>query len=69
MIAIRVGHAVVFHMRICGCGLEVNSSVPPDWINDFENVNCTNCECSFMLSDDLITIYQQIQMFAFVGIW
>ena len=33
---------------------KVNSSVPPDQINDFENVNCTNCECSFMLSDDLI---------------
>ena len=25
---------------------KVNSSVPPDRINDFENVNCTNCECS-----------------------
>ena len=35
------------HMLIC-------SNVPPDRINDFENVNCTNCECSFMLSDDLI---------------
>ena len=23
-------------------------------INDFENIHCTNCECSFMLSDDLI---------------
>ena len=33
---------------------KVNSSVPSDQINDFENVNCTNCECSFMLSDDLI---------------
>ena len=33
---------------------KVNSSVPPDRINDFEKVNCTNCECSFMLSDDLI---------------
>ena len=25
---------------------KVNSSVPPDRINDFENVNCTNCEFS-----------------------
>ena len=33
---------------------KVNSSVPSDRINDFENVNCTNRECSFMLSDDLI---------------
>ena len=33
---------------------KVNSSVPPDQTNDFENVNCTNCECSFMSSNDLI---------------
>ena len=28
-----------------------------DQIHDFENVNCTNCECPFMLSDDLICAY------------
>ena len=25
---------------------QVNSSVPPDWINDFENIHRTICKCS-----------------------
>ena len=46
-------------IRICGKNnylliLKVNSSVPPDWINDLDNIHCTNCECSFVLSNDLI---------------
>ena len=33
---------------------KVNSSVPLNQINDFENVNCTNCGCSSVWSNDLI---------------
>ena len=40
--------------------LKVTSSVPPDWINDLDNIHCTNCECSFVLSE--------IQMLGFVDI-
>ena len=53
-------------MRICGyphicrktayahMKCQFKSLKPLHWLNNFENGNCTNCECLFMLSDDLI---------------
>ena len=58
---IRICRKTEYMRRNCICAeklhmliWKVNSSVPPDQINDFENVNCTNCGCSSIWSNDLI---------------